>query len=410
MKVKAFLRPYKDKEEAPVYVWYTHKTKYFPVPLGLSVLITKWNKKKGYAIGDDLTNLQIEKTKSELLECAKRILLSGLDPTIDLVKAQYKAGSQPILYREQPTAEQEKPTKKETSFTEMLDLYLEHNKSHIEPGTLKQRKAFVSSMKLFAADKKYDLQFSQMTEAFYSTLAHYYLYEKDNYNNFFGSIIKRLKTFLKWCADEMGVAVNPAFRKFKIYTEEKEIVYFTPKELTLLYNHNWDKGRRKYVDLFVLACDTGFRISDVFRSRLWKIEDGIIYTTTKKTKGSAKVPVSERMLEILNRYGFDMRIATEQAANKAIKQCLKEVGVDENVIYRRYKLREEFEFTALKSNLTTLHCGRRSFITNSFANGYTESEILEMIGSKDAKILKIYLKIEASSLKDKMVRSSLTLV
>lgn len=403
MKVKAFLRPFKDKEEAPVYVWYTHKTKYFPVPLGLSVLRTKWNKKKGYAIGDDLTNLQIEKTKSELLDCAKKILLSGQDPTIDLVKKHYKNGDT-IVEVPAVKVEAPKPEQKEKSFLKMLDLYEEYNKAHLTPGTLKQRKSFVSSLKLFATDKKYELKFSEMNDGFYNALAKYYLYEKGNYNNFFGSVIKRLKSFLKWCVEDMGIEVNPAYRKFKIYTEEKEIVYYTPAELDTLYNSEWDDIRRKYVDLFVLACDTGFRISDVFRSRLWKIEDGIIYTTTKKTKGAAKVPVTDRMLEILNRYGNDMRVATEQKANKAIKQCLKDINLDSNVTYRKYKLREEFEFTALKSDLTTLHCGRRSFISNSFANGYTESEILEMIGSKDAKILKTYLKIEASALKDKLSR------
>src|SRR5690606_607307 len=117
----------------------------------------------------------------------------------------------------------------------------------------------------------------------------YYLYDKGNFNNFFGSIIKRLKSFLKWCVEDMKIDVNPAFHKFKILTEEKEIVYFTPKELDKLNKKEWGSHNRMCVDLFVLACDTGFRISAILRSRLWKIEDGIIYPTTKKTKGAAKV-------------------------------------------------------------------------------------------------------------------------
>ena len=226
---------------------------------------------------------------------------------------------------------------------------------------------------------------------FYIKYARYLMYESKHnyYNNTFGTHVKRLKIFLNWVQDEFNVEVPKAYKKYKVTQEEKEIVYLTEEELNLLWNFRdqVEPTNVKYIDLCVFQNLTGLRYSDVNESK-WKIEGGVLTGKTKKTKGDYLIPLAldSRIKEILEKYNYDLGIATDQSYNKYIKKILETLFLKNNInqkpitIYR-YKLKEEFVEYHHKHNLMSSHSNRRGFCTRMWQQKYSERDILKMLGS-----------------------------
>ncbi|KAA9327245.1 hypothetical protein F0P96_18605 [Hymenobacter busanensis] len=408
MQTKAYLRKAGRGGECPIHVWYTHQTVYFAQATGLSVAPDKWDKDKGcvrphYKEATTI-NLVIEGIRSRMMECARMLVVSGIEPTIDAVKAKFTnapvaapaAAEAPVL----PLVVVQ-PQPKQPAFDKMLDRY-NADSLHVTAGTKKQRSSFVQKMREFSKAKRWPLTFEGMDSQFYEALAKYELYDKGSYNGFFGSVIKRLKAFLKWCEEEHQIAVNPAYKKFKVYTEDKEVVHLSPAEVEQLYSYPWNDTLRKYVDLFVYACETGYRWSDVIRSKELRLEDGLLVLRTQKNRGWTRVPATPNALAILQKYDWDLDIVAEQKVNAAIKACCKTIGLSQPITIYRHKLAEAIAFTKPKHELISLHSGRRTFISNCFARGFAETEILAMIGSTDAAVLRRYIKVDGGVLKRKM--------
>ena len=407
MRTKAYLREPNRLGECPVSVWYTHDQEWFAVTTGQCVHPDHWDKMTGSVKRTHpdhvLLNAIIDKLKNRLLFIARKMYLDGIDPTTTEVKATYLQGE---MTAKSSTVEQaiqalSTPTAKDLDLIPILKEYTLGSK-HLSPNTLKQYKLLYNNVTLFAKETGAKITAEGMNKEFYEAWGNWLLYTKDYYNNSFGKMVKMLKSFLNWVDEEKGIRINQAFKKWKVLHEEKEIVYLTPDELDQLYSHEFEEWKKKYADFFVLACETGFRVSDLKRSKLWLIENGMIYLSTKKTNGSAKVPINPRIIEILERYNYDFSNIHEQKANLYIKECIKEIGMDSTYPISKYKWREEYVTYKKKCDLVTMHCGRRSFVTNAFAKGMTETEIMEMIGSTDFKTLQRYIKIECDNLRDKM--------
>ncbi|RNI32252.1 hypothetical protein EFA69_02685 [Rufibacter immobilis] len=416
MTTKAYLRKPNSKGLCSLSVWYTHRHKWFSTAVGILIDPVYFDKDAGQVRRSHseckLINAAIEKVKSDLMACALKLLVQGIDPSAEAVSKLYggKVTIDELLAASNPGlgggAENKPKLSPAFDFHKILEIYSKGNQD-ISPNTIKQYNLLRNNLLKFEEKKNYPLSFEGMDDKFFEAYSDFLLFDLDYFNNSWHKSVGLLKGFLNYAQDKHSVTtVNPKSNKWKSYNEEKDIIYLNVEELDKLYSYEWDEVKRKYVDLFVLACDTGFRISDLFRSRLWRIEEGMIYTTTKKTKGAAKVPVTPRITEILKRYSYDMRVASEQKANKYIKECIEEIGLNTEVTILRYKRKKEFEFVRRRCDLVTLHCGRRSFISNCFAKGFTETEILQMIGSKDLRTMKRYLKIETEKLMGKMASAA----
>jgi integrase len=412
MQTKAYLRKVGRGEECPIHVWYTHNTLYFAQATGLAIAPDKWDKVKGLVRAQyreaSTINLAIDNLRFKLMECARQLVIMGVEPTMEAVKARFRnapISMQALVMPEASTVALAAPAAmakaNQPSFEKLLVKY-NADTLHVAEGTKKQRASFVQKMKDFSKAKKWELTFEGMDSAFYEALARYELYDKGSYNGFFGSVVKRLKAFLKWCEEEQEVAVNPAYKKFKVYTEDKEVVHLSPIEVEKLYAYPWEGMTRKYVDLFVYACETGYRWSDIIRSKELRLDDGLLVLRTQKNRGWTRVPVTPIALEILRRYNWDLNVAVEQKVNVAIKNCCKEIGLTKPISIYRHKLAEAFAFRKPQHELISLHSGRRTFISNCFANGFAETEILSMIGSTDAAVLRRYIKVDGGVLKKKM--------
>lgn len=415
MKVSAYLRPPARNRSCSISVRYTHQHAYFAVRTGLTVLPEHFDEVGGVVrrSHDDcnLMNAIIDQRKGSIMTVARRLLLLGQEPTVERVKNMLAGVGEPLpvpvsvatpVFSTQPTVTNiglaPSIESKVNRFQELLTLYAKGS-VHDAASTKKDKELFVRIVFEFQSWHGEELTYAGMDSAMYAKLAKYFLDERGGYNNVFGKRIKEFKTFLRWSELEHGMRPHQSYKKWKVYHEEKEIVFLTQAEIDSFWNaDDLTPQMQKYRDVFVFSCLTGFRWSDVIRSRQMVVQNGLLTIITQKNRGNAKVPMNERIQAILDRYNGDLNVVTLQKMNEGIKVLAKRLGMDDEVYYYRYKLKEAVAFHEPKYKLLSAHCGRRSFITNAFIQGFSVPEILEMIGSTDAKVLGGYMAITGSHL------------
>ncbi|WP_216689036.1 hypothetical protein [Hymenobacter siberiensis] len=443
MKTSAYLRPMARSLESIVSVRYTHKHKYFAVRTGLTILPKFFDEDNGTIRRSHPDNIKlnavIQLKRSAVMNAALDVVLRGLEPTVDLVRDQLNGvvsaptkqvklhepkALPPVLAPDPEPRKKGRPSKADLAakeaartltepvptpvllpttgtsrrFHELLIMY-GNGSVHDAASTKKDKKLFVKVVHEFQAWHDAPMEFAKMDAWFYERLAKYFLDVRGGFNNIFGKRIKELKAFLRWCETEHNVKVHQAYRKWKVYQEEKEIVFLTEEEIDKVWAIKHLNGTMaRYRDIFVFACITGFRWSDIIRSKQMVVQNGLLTILTQKNRGNAKVPMTDRIRLILDRYNGDLNVVPLPKLNLAVKELAQMAGLDKPVHYYRHKLREAVVYEEPMWKLLSMHCGRRSFITNSFTKGFSVNEILEMIGSSDAKVLGGYLAITGSHL------------
>ncbi|QNE39007.1 hypothetical protein F1C16_05275 [Hymenobacter sp. NBH84] len=296
--------------------------------------------------------------------------------------------------------------KEEQEFRKLLD---EYPNTFLTSGKLyrQQIASWKNYLLRFAEEKKFPLTFANMNMDFYKQYGDWVLHENNNYDNYFGTCIKRLKTFLIKCESD-DIYVNPKFRKFKVLQEEKEIIYLTVGELELVWNYKPENPTmQKYIDLCVFENLTGLRVSDIMKSK-FRVDNGVLKGINKKNVTTYFIPlaIDPRIELLLEKYDYNMAIAQEQHYNKYIKVILKEVfekhGINQNTIHiTRYKWKQPYYFEFKKHELITNHSARRGFISNMYnVHKYSVEDIKAMLGTKSNEIMK-YLKLEESTIIEK---------
>src|SRR3954447_8572830 len=126
---------------------------------------------------------------------------------------------------------------KEKPFDDFHSVYSRYLKlSHVSK-THTTVKGFITcynKLKAFEAEREYELTFESINKNFYDLYMDFLL--SSNYlNNTIGKFIKSLKFFMNYATD-VGVNKNLAFKKFKVFNEEVDLIFLTNDELMRLFN------------------------------------------------------------------------------------------------------------------------------------------------------------------------------
>lgn len=173
---------------------------------------------------------------------------------------------------------------------------------------------------------------------------------------------------------------NPKFKKVSgthssepspLYPDEiKRLLAFDEKKINPTENITRNSAYR-VKHLFLLSCFTGLRFSDVLRLSKGSIQnDHIVLRASKTDKKSTKtlfIPLlneTKKILENIN-YDIDKIKLTNQSANRALTELLKQAGIDSKIKEYSYSLNgERTERDKYKHEVVTFHSGRDTFITN----------------------------------------------
>ncbi|MEE1087553.1 MAG: tyrosine-type recombinase/integrase, partial [Bacteroidaceae bacterium] len=172
----------------------------------------------------------------------------------------------------------------------------------------------------------------------------------------------------------------------KIYLQEEEIERIRQTEVKTALE-------RQVRDLFVIACFTALRISDLNQLGKAVISDKMITLYQVKTRERVQIPILKEISGLIAHYrlkGFPK--VTEHKANAIIKQLAERAGVVQMVSCRENRGGVVSVIQERKCDLVSFHTARRSCITNLFRRGYPVNYIMTLSGHRSLQALQRYIR------------------
>ena len=283
--------------------------------------------------------------------------------------------------------------------------------------TMKQWKQTLKKLVDFKKDTKTEVDFDTIDMDFYSKFISYLnnkgyskvtqkkgeqkkIVRLDYSKNTIGGFIKNIKIFMNEAVDR-NLTTNLQYRnkKFKVMEEQVDKIYLSQSEL-LKFNQlklqttyqKLDKVR----DIFIVACYTGLRFSDLIQVKPENIiNNGTqIKIKTEKTGELVIIPLHKFVKEIIKKYDGSLPPAiSNQPMNKYLKEIAELAELNETVkiaITRGGKTENEIY---KKSDLVTTHTARRSFATNAYLMDVPTISIMKITGHRTEKSFMKYIRI-----------------
>ena len=200
-----------------------------------------------------------------------------------------------------------------------------------------------------------------------------------------------LRVFAKWMVLNGQLANFDTLNMYKIRVVGNNHYALSLGELKLIHETTFIREtHKKAIDMFLFACHTGLRISDVRlvkQSMITTIKSGrFLQMKTQKSKIDAEIPLSQFAEQILVKYDYNLRLYSEGNVNKYIHEALSTL----EVFKEKYVYGAKNE-DAPKYELITFHSGRRTFITNLVNNNVNLNAIMKMTGHKKISTLQGYI-------------------
>ena len=285
---------------------------------------------------------------------------------------------------------------KKLTFFEAFDEYLKYKSVDGAPRSITGYNTTKNFLKDFETKMSLKIKFSSINMNFFDELKLYSYGYRNISDNYFAKNISVLKTFLNW-AIERNYTESNLHLKFSVSEKEKEVIYLTVDELLHLFNFDFKSDRlNKARDIYCFGCFTGLRVSDISQLTRDHIVDGQIVKKIQKTQKLETIPINKFAAQILERYSDSFkalpRLCT-QKANKYIKECCEEAGIDSPATIIDYRGGKSIEITKPKYKFITMHTARKTFVTNSLILGMNVKTIKDITGHKKDSTFNKYLKI-----------------
>lgn len=311
-----------------------------------------------------------------------------------------------------------------TTFLKFVDELV--TTSNRKANTLKQWKQTLSKLQEFKQATQTEVDFDTINMDFYNRFIQYLnkkgyiktlkrkgqedsLTRKNYAKNTIGGFIKAIKIFMNEAVDR-NLTKNLEYRNrnFKVTEEQVEKIYLSQEEILSIYNLdlNGDNRLDKVRDLFVVACYTGLRFSDLMQVKPDNIiNDGTqIRVRTEKTSEIVVIPLHRFVKEIIKKYkGSLPPVISNQKMNKYIKEVGEMVGIDEtmNIAITRGGKTERESFS--KFDLITTHTARRSFATNAYLMDIPSISIMKITGHTTERSFMKYIRISQEDNANKLI-------
>ena len=237
-----------------------------------------------------------------------------------------------------------------------------------------------------------DEDWEQIDSAYYLRL----LRAMDDYGcsvNYKGAIISKLKVVMNE-GYKLKYHRNEEFRQFKRMTEVPETIALTEAELDALWNClDLTQMESKARDLFIAGVYSVARWEDYSRLTTDNISDGMLNYEQLKTGRTVIVPVSPRLLEILERNGGSVPKLSQQKFNDAIKRCCRKIGMTQKIHVSKSKGSGRVSSSEERCELVSSHTARRTGCTLLYLSGVPMKRCMMISGHKTEKVFLNYIRI-----------------
>jgi len=250
------------------------------------------------------------------------------------------------------------------------------------------------------------ITFAKIDHDFYDRFRNYLIKKREHTNNTVGKYVSTFKTFLSW-AEDRGLPVNPAYRKFKVDEEDVEVVALTGDELKLIVDVDLSANPRldRVRDLFLFSCYTGARFGDVQSINRDDVRDRVWHLRMNKTKSEIRIDLVERVQRILEKYTSRnewLPKISSQKMNDYLKELGKLVGLESPVRIVRYQGAKRIEDRGPKWQYLSSHVARRTFVTLSLERGMRPEVVMSVTGHRSFKTIKKYIALTEQGRREDM--------
>ena len=396
---------------------------------GLSIQPVLWEQKNNYQSLSKLSkNRDIIETLALLEEIKERITqmhVEGAKITSLLVKDCIDR----IIYVDYPNKTGQKSS---INLYRYIDNYFDDvkngnkktvNGTPYKQGTINSIKQAIDHFRAYEKEQKRLLNFEDITMDFYYKYINF-LTKRGFAPNTIGKDIKWLKTFL-YNAESAELNHNKFFRdkRFRACRQYVDSIYLTQDDLKRIRSVDLSGKASGYTlarDIFFIGVLTAQRVSDYnhikkedfryvqdYSDTLNKSADNtedegeneqkkymVLDFIQQKTGVRVTVPCHPLVIEIMNKYNFNMPYLPEQKLNQYIKEIGKKAGLTEMI--KTEKIRGGIKITEYipKYKLITSHTARRTGATLMYLSGMEISDIMRITGHTHALTLMHYIKAD----------------
>lgn len=221
-------------------------------------------------------------------------------------------------------------------------------------------------------------------------------------NSTTSKIIKIVKTFLRWAADN-GYPECPNFMKAKtdLRQSRRPVIFLTWEELMQIYHADFSTRPALEVarNIFCFCCFTSLRYSDVINLKRENVYNDKIRIVTIKTHDALIIELNKYSEAILNRYLDKNRtkgifpILSNHEMNRRLKEIGRICGINEPIEIIKFKGANRISETYRKWELMTTHTGRRTFVCNALMLGISPEIVMKWTGHSDYDSMKPYIAV-----------------
>ncbi|WP_187261277.1 tyrosine-type recombinase/integrase [Pontibacter beigongshangensis] len=319
--------------------------------------------------------------------------------------------------------DQEPEEKNRSHFFKLFYAWNDHLKDKIQdlsgkktsPGTIKGNFSTITRFEKFEEHLGKPITFESIDKAFYQSFQKYMLEKLKQKPNNFGKHVKKLKSFLKWCEEELeeDLNINRKYRSYKVTSVYVGVDSLSTREVQAIYKIDFGSEQvRDYIfknfpkahqldspkvaayareleivrDIFLMMCYTGLRVSDMMKLKPGDIKGDLIVIEATKTLNKCYIPLYDdsvfRPNEILERYLGLQETCLPQVPDPVINRHLKHIQKLASIS---------------RMNLTT-KIGRKTFVTLKIYQGVETRLIMQATGHKTESAFNAYVGTDTDEL------------
>jgi len=343
--------------------------------------------KKSYS-GSDRFNIFLNKFRQKVEDIVNELMINGENPETSRVK---------LIYTEQKEGAKKK---REYTFFEYFEKYLEDRKNKIEHSTVKTYRTTVNKLREYEKYARVQLNWHSINMDFYDDFLEFYTSIEGLTNSGFGKNIKNIKSIMNDAMENGFNTYNGHNHKnFIVLKEDVDNIYLTEEEIERLIALDLgnDKTMERTRDLFVFGCYTGLRFSDFSQVKPEHIVGDVLRIKTIKTGEWVNIPILPAVRVIMDRYKDNPNNLPKSLCNQTMNRYLKKLGeragFNDKILKIRNKGKDRVEEVMCKYEMICTHTARRSFATNMFKLGVPSRVVMNITGHRTEKAFNSYIKI-----------------
>ena len=146
--------------------------------------------------------------------------------------------------------------------------------------------------------------------------------------------------------------------------------------------------------LFLLACYTGLRFSDVALLKPENVRNGHLLLTTQKTRETITIPLRPEAAPFIDRLlAGTLRPLPNQKLNGHLKTLAERAEINTPTEKTRYAGQQRQTKTLPKWAFVTSHTARKTFVTLALEDGLRPDAVMAVTGHKDLKSFRRYVQV-----------------